>query len=51
MRKGKKVTNHTRARQCHYYNNVFIKSAEKMQKHYLAVQEKLDLLFPLIMEK
>ena len=30
---GKRYISHTGARQCHYCNNYFIKSPEKMQKH------------------
>ena len=35
MRKEKKVTDHTKARQCHYciLLNYFVKSSEKMEKH------------------
>ena len=33
IRDGKKMFSHTGARQCHYCNNYFIKSAEKMEKH------------------
>ena len=51
MRKGKKVTDHTRARQCHYCNNFFIKSAEKMQKHLSCCAGKAGKPFRLIMEK
>ena len=45
MRKRKKVTNHTRARQCHYCNNFFIKSAEKMQKHLSCCAGKAGFTF------
>ena len=45
MRKGKKVTNHTRARQCHYCNNFFIKSTEKMQKHLSRCAGKTGFTF------
>ena len=45
MRKGKKVTDHTRARQCHYCNNFFIKSAEKMQKHLSCCAGKAGFTF------
>ena len=45
MRKGKKVTDHTRARQCHYFNNFFIKSAEKMQKHLSCCVGKAGFTF------
>ena len=33
MQNGKKIMNHTTARQCHYCSNYFVKSAEKMKKH------------------
>ena len=33
LRNGKKETEHNKARQSHYYNNFFVKSAEKMEKH------------------
>ena len=45
MRKRKNVTNHTRARQCHYCNNFFIKSAEKMQKHLSCCVGKAGFTF------
>ena len=32
-RKGGRIFNHTNAKQCHYCNNFFIKSDEKMKKH------------------
>ena len=35
-RKGGKIFNHTNAKQCHYCNNFFIKSDEKM-KHHLSI--------------
>ena len=33
LKNSKKVLNYTGARQCHYCNNYFVKSAEKMKKH------------------
>ena len=38
-------------RQCQYCTNFFVKTEEKMKKHYCAVLVKLDLLFLSIMEK
>ena len=32
LRNGEKLLNHTGARQCHYCNNYFVKSEEKMKK-------------------
>ena len=32
MKNGKRVINYTTVRKCHYCNNFFIKSAEKMKK-------------------
>ena len=43
-RKGQKILNHTGARQCHYCNNFFVKSDEKMKKFIFS-------LFHLTMEK
>ena len=45
MRKGKKVTDHTRARQCHYCNNYFVKSSEKMEKHLSCCAGKARFTF------
>ena len=47
MRKGKKFTDHTRARQCHYCNNFFVKSTEKMQKHLSCCAGKVGFTFSL----
>ena len=45
MRKGKKVTDHTKARQCHYCNNYFVKSSEKMEKHLSCCKGKAGFTF------
>ena len=42
---GKTVLNHTGARQCHYCNNYFVKSAEKMEKHLSCCADKADFTF------
>ena len=51
MRKRKKVTDHTRARQSHYCNNFFIKSAEKMQRHLSCCAGKAGFTFSFDNEK
>ena len=45
MRKGKKVTDHTKARQCHYCNNYFVKSSEKMEKNLSCCAGKAGFTF------
>ena len=45
MRKGKKVTDHTKVRQCHYCNNCFVKSLEKMEKHLSCCAGKAGFSF------
>ena len=42
---GKKILNHTGARQCHYCNNYFIRSAEKMEKHLSICSSKAGFTF------
>ena len=42
---GEKVLNHTRAKQCHYCNNYFIKSNEKMKKHLSVCSGKAGFTF------
>ena len=45
FKNGEKVRNHTGARQCHYCNNHFVKSAEKMKKHLSCCARKAGFLF------
>ena len=42
---GEKVLNHTPAKQCHYCNNCFIKSNEKMKKHLSVCSGKAGFTF------
>ena len=44
-RKGGNVLNHNHAKQCHYCNNYFIKSDEKMKKHLSICSGKAGLTF------
>lgn len=44
-RKGGSVLNHTHARQCHYCNNYFVKSNEKMKKHLACCSGKAGFTF------
>ena len=44
-RKGGNVLNHTHAKQCHYCNNYFIKSNEKMKKHLSICSGKAGFTF------
>ena len=45
IRDGKKIFSHTGARQCHYCNNYFIKSAGKMEKHLSCCAGKAGFTF------
>ena len=45
FKNGEKVRNHTGARQCHYCNNHFVKSAEKMKKHLSCCARKAGFFF------
>ena len=45
IRDGKKIFSHTGARQCHYCNNYFIKSAWKMEKHLSCCVGKAGFTF------
>ena len=45
FKNGEKVRNHTGARQCHYCNNHFVKSAEKMKKHLSCCARKAEFFF------
>ena len=44
-RKRGNVLNHTHAKQCHYWNNYFIKSDEKMKKHLSIFSGKAGFTF------
>ena len=44
-RKGGTVFNHTHVRQCHYCNNYFVKSNEKMKKHLSCCTGKAGFIF------
>ena len=44
-RKGGNVLNHTHVKQCHYCNNYFIKSDEKMKKHLSICSGKAGFTF------
>ena len=44
-RKCGNVLNHTHAKQCHYCNNYFIKSDEKMKKHLSICSGKAGFTF------
>ena len=45
IRKRKNHMDFCGARQCHYYNNYFVKSAEKMQKHLSGCAGKAEFTF------
>ena len=45
IRDGKEMFSHTGARQCHYCNNYFIKSAGKMEKHLSCCAGKAGFTF------
>ena len=45
LKDGKTVLNHTGARQCHYCNNYFVKSPEKMKKHFFFCSGKAGFTF------
>ena len=45
IRKGQKHMDFTTARQCHYCNNYFIKSAEKIEKHLSCCAGKAGFTF------
>ena len=45
FKNGEKVLNHTGAGKCHYCNNYFIKSAEKMKKHLSCCAGKAGFIF------
>ena len=45
LKDGKTVLNHTGARQCHYCNNYFVKSPEKMKKHLFFCSGKAGFTF------
>ena len=44
-KKGGNVLNHTHVKQCHYCNNYFIKSDEKMKKHLSICSGKAGFTF------
>ena len=50
-KKGTKIIERCISRQCHYCNNFFIKSAEKMQKHLSVCSGKTDFTYSFDNEK
>ena len=44
-KKGDNVLNHTHAKQCHYCNNYFVESDEKMKKHLACCSGKAGFTF------
>ena len=45
IKKGQKTMDYTNARQCHYCNNYFVKSEEKMKKHLSSCAGKAGFTF------